>query len=98
MGAGFCSVCNDHQPLYGKNWVVEHTNEATQERCLGSRKTAKKPVFEPTPEMKAQEEKKKASRIASGRTARRAARTPVRARLTIDKRNGVPPAAREIRG
>lgn len=98
MPAGFCLVCKVQQPLYGKNWLVEHVNESTQVRCLGSKKSAQQSVFDPTPEMKAREEKKKASKIASGRIARSAARKPTRVRIAVAKRKGAPPAAWEVRG
>lgn len=95
---GVCAGCKKQQPLYGKNWVVEHVNETTQERCLGSKKAAMQPVFDPTPEMKAREEKKKASKIASGRIARSAARKPTRVKIATAKRKGTPPTAWEVRG
>lgn len=98
MPTGICLVCKVQQPLYGKNWVVEHVNEATQKRCLGSKKSAQQPVFDPTPEMKAREEKKKASRIESGRIARSAARKPTRVKIAMAKRRGTPPTAWEVRG
>lgn len=98
MSAGICLVCKVLQSLYGRNWVIEHVSNATQERCLGSKKAAQRPVFDPTPEMKAWEGKKKASMIANGRIARSASRKPTRVRIAMAKRKGTPPTAWEVRG